>query len=92
MAQPDLAAAPLRGELEPCKSVNRDRIGFDAAHVADSDTGLVSLQQCADAPAEPGQVGTSDGAGYGEDERLRLRGSHLDKDRAARRNSSLADR
>ena len=54
MAQPDLATAPLRGELEPCESVDRHRIGLDAAHVAHGDTGVASLQQCADPPAEPG--------------------------------------
>ena len=69
MAQPDLATAPLRGELEPRERVDRHRIGLDAAHVAQGDTGVTSLQQCADPPAEPGQVGTADGPGDGKDDR-----------------------
>jgi len=69
MAQPHLATAALRGELEPCESVDRHRIGLDAAHVADGGIGLVSLQQGADTPAEPGQVGACDRAGDGKDDR-----------------------
>ena len=73
MAQPDLATAALRGELEPRESVDRHRIRLDAAHVADGDTGPVSLQQRADALAEPGQVGAGDRAGDGKDDRAELR-------------------
>jgi hypothetical protein len=69
MAQPNLAAAALRSELEPCKSVDGHRVGLDAAHVADGDTGLVPFQQCADTPAEPGQVGAGDGTRDRKDDR-----------------------
>jgi len=54
MAQPHLATAALCGELEPRESVDRHRIGLDAAHVAHGDTGIASFQQCADPAAEPG--------------------------------------
>ena len=37
MAQPDLAAVPPGGELEPRERVDRHRVGVDAADVAEGD-------------------------------------------------------
>ena len=73
-------SAPLRGELEPREGVDGDRVGVDPAHVAEGDGGAASLQQRADARAEPGQVGASDRAGDREDDRFGRRGSHLHED------------
>ena len=63
VAQSDLAAAPLRRELEPRERVDRHRIGLDAADIAHGDAGVASLQQRADAHAEAGQVGAGDRPG-----------------------------
>ena len=74
VAQPDLAAAPPRRELEPRERVDRHRIGLDATDIAHGDPGVASLQQCADAHAEPGQIGAGDRPGDGKDDRRSGRG------------------
>ena len=71
VAQPNLAAVPPGGELEPSQRVDRHRIGLDTAHVAQDDRGPVPCEELADALAEPGQVGTGDGTADGY---LELRG------------------
>ena len=54
MAQPNAAAVPLRGELEPSQSVDRHRVRLNAAHVAEGLGGAASFEQRADALAERG--------------------------------------
>jgi hypothetical protein len=51
------AVVPAGGELEPCERVDGDRVDLDAPHVAERNAGVASLEQPADARAEPGQVG-----------------------------------
>jgi hypothetical protein len=77
MAQTNLATAPLRRELEPGESVDRDRVRIDAAHVAQRDRGVTPLQQRADTLAQPGEVVPSDWARDCEGERFRCRSGHL---------------
>ena len=92
MAQSNLATAPLGCELEPGESIDRHRIGLDAAHIAQRDVGVAPFQQRADTLAEPREVGASDGACDRKGDRFRCRRVHLGVDRRGGKNSSLADR
>ena len=71
MAQPDLAAVPPRGELEPNEGVDGHQVGLDAAHVAEDDRAGAPLEKSADTLAESGQVGAGNRAADGERDRLR---------------------
>lgn len=44
MAEPDLAAVPLCGELKPREGIDRHRVRVDPGHVAEDDTGTTSFQ------------------------------------------------
>jgi len=90
MSQPDLALVPPGGELKPRESVNGHRVGVDTGHVAEDDICAALAQQRADPLAEPGQVGTGDGAADGEGDRVRPRCVHLEKRRSGRK--KLIDR
>ena len=72
MTQPDLAAAPPGGELQPREGVDGRHVGLDAADVAEDEARLAALEQRADTVAEAGQVGTRDRPRDRERERVRL--------------------
>ena len=76
MPQADLAAVPLRRELQAGEGVDRDRVGVDSMHVAEGDGGTASLQQRADPVAEAREVRPLDRAADREDERARPWGDH----------------
>ena len=50
------------GQLESRERVDRHRVRVDPADVAQDDAGIAVLEQRADAPAQPRQVGSADGA------------------------------
>ena len=60
--QPDLAAMPPGGELEPRQRVDGHRIRVDAAHVTHATAAPARLEQRADALAETGEVRRCDRA------------------------------
>jgi hypothetical protein len=64
--QPNLAATPMRGELEASQGVDSHRVRPDTADVAIGDGGPALLQQSADPPAQAGQVGGGDRTADGE--------------------------
>jgi len=79
-----------RGELQPGERVDGDRVGLDAAYVADRDVGRARLEERADPCREPRQVAPRDRRLDGELERAwRIQG-HRSFDRGGRRNSSAA--
>ena len=66
----DLAAAPVRGELQACERVDRDRVGIDAVDVT-GDDGVASSEDGTDAIAETWEVLTADRAADGEGDLVR---------------------
>ena len=66
----DLAAAPVRGDLQACERVDRDRIGIDAGDVT-GDNGTASSEHGTDAIAETGKVPTADRPADGEGDLVR---------------------
>lgn len=75
--QPDPAAVPLRGDLQPREGVDGHRVRVDPSDVADGDLRAAAIgEKGADAVAEAGQVGTGDGAADLERDRVRPGGGH----------------
>jgi hypothetical protein len=60
MAQPDPAAVPPRGELEPREGVDGHRVRLDSVHVAEDDACAAPLEQRAHALGQAGEVGARD--------------------------------
>jgi hypothetical protein len=89
MTQPNLAAVPSCGELEPRECVDRHHVRLDAAHVAHGGSGAAALEQRADTRVKPGQVGARDRPPDRKRDRLRRTGSHQQIDRPDGQNSSV---
>ena len=77
VAQPHLAAEPLRGELKPRERLAGDRVRGHRLDVADRDLRAVLREQRADAVAQPRQVRAGDRTVDGEGQRARRRETHV---------------
>ncbi len=77
VAEPNLAAVPLRSQLQPREGVDRDGIRLDAAHSAVGDVGSATLEEPTDTVTEPRQVCPRDGPFDLEDDRARPTKGHL---------------
>ena len=76
MEQPNGAAMPARGHLEPAKGVDRPGVRLDAPNVAEQDVGAALGHRRADAVAQPGEIFRGDRAMNGEGDGWRRGRAH----------------